>query len=73
VGKAINTNTILEVESLLGNLNKQGHQSTQELGDKCNGEIQRLSALLEQMQTEDRAHHKALAEAKAAAAASSGA
>lgn len=64
IGESINTDTICEVESLLASLNTQGDELSQGLSRNFNNEIQRLSSLLRQMRSEDRAHH----EAKAAAA-----
>jgi len=67
IGESINTDTIYDVESLLASLNTQGNELSQALSGNCSNEIQRLSSLLQQMRSEDRAHHEA-EEAAAAAA-----
>lgn len=63
VGGAINTDTIGEVQAALGELNRQGEEGTRGLSADCGREIQRLTALLERMRSEDRTHHAAEAAA----------
>lgn len=70
VGQAINTDTIHEVEMRLYSLNKEANDLSYSLAVDCSNEIQRVSSLLEQMRSEDHAHHEA--EAAAAAAANDG-
>lgn len=72
VVEALNTDTIYDVNTLLGALNQRGGELSQGLCSACNSEVRRLSSLLQQMRSEDRAHHEAEAAAAAAAAANSG-
>jgi hypothetical protein len=69
IGQAVATDAMHEVEARLINLNKHAHELSQRLPGECGGEIQRLSALLSRMRSEDRAYHEARAAAVRAAAA----